>query len=355
MKKVRLGLIGTGIIAHNHCMAMIRDIREAEVTALCDVVPDRAEAFAREFGLAVPCFTDYREMITSGLVDAVSVITPNDLHCQIAAYALEHGMHVFCEKPVGLNADEVRQLAATADKYPQLVTLVGFNNRYIPAVEKIAELVASGALGRITHFKGKFYADRMADVNHPLEWRHQIERAGSGTLGDLCSHLLDLGIWLIGDKEGGKKVQYSDATVFVPYRRSPETGEMVRVTTEDACNMVVRYDSGTDIILESTRHSPFEISFTISGFGGGIKYDFNRYDEFELLLYDSPADYFKQYRTVKVTPGGQEWSRQAEDRWSRQYHYFFTCILNGQAAHPSVRDSIEVHELMDEAKRMFSY
>ena len=119
--------------------------------------------------------------------------------------------------------------------------------------------------------------------------------------------------------------------------------------------MIVRYSNGTDIIIESTRHAPFEISFEISGFGGGIKYDFNKYNEFELLLYNSPADYFKQYRTVQVAPKGPEWNQEAADRWSRQYRYFFECITKGVQAHPSIKDSIEVHELMDDGLAMMEY
>lgn len=353
MSKVRIGMIGTGLIARYHMQAIMDCQREYEITALCDIDKEKMEKYAADFGLAdAVLYTDYKKMADAGNTDLISVCTSNEVHKEITVYVAGKGIHVLCEKPLGMDADEVKEMAEACDR-AGVINMTGFTYRHIPAFIMIKDMVDKGELGRIHHYKGRFYADRMASKDHPLEWRHLEEYAGSGVLGDLASHTLDMALYLLEKQTGKIKDVYADASIFFPYRKDPKTGREVKVTTDDACNIIAHFEDGTEVILENSRYSPFEMEIHISGEKGSIKYNLSDYDQFQLMLYDSPAGYFKTFRTIKVPAPVSGGKPEPCDRMARQYKYFIECVSQGKQAHPTIGETIYIQELLDIMKQSY--
>lgn len=350
---VKIGIIGTGLIARYHARA-VRDCGcLCKITAVCDTDEVKMKKYAADMKLFdVQMYTDYKKLVDESGVDLISVCTSNNAHKEISVYIAEKGIHLLCEKPLGLNADEVRKMAAACDE-AGIINMTGFTYRRIPAMAMIKEIIDSGALGRIYHYKGRFYADRMAAVSHPIEWRHLEEMAGSGVLGDLASHTLDMVLYLLDKQCRRIKDVYADASVFVPYRKDEKSGNMVRVTADDVCNVIAHFEDGTEIVLENSRYSPFEMEIHISGEKGSVKYHLSDYDEFELMLYDSLADYFKTFKKVKVPCGNENDECVPSDRMARQYRYIVQCVENHQEAHPTIGETIYIQELLDVMKESY--
>lgn len=347
ISKPRIGMIGTGLIAVSHGQGAKNCGRECEVTALCDIAPGKAEKYAQTVGFPnARVFNDYRELIDSGLCDMISICTSNDMHKPIFLYAAEKGMAVLCEKPIGLDEAEVTEMADAAEK-AGIPNLSGFTYRHIPAIRELKKLIDDGTLGKINHFRGRMYADRMAAADHPLEWRHLREKAGSGVLGDLISHVLDMGMFLLEKPCGHIHTVYADMSILVPQRKDPNTGRMVHVTCDDACNVIGRFDSGCDIVVEASRHFPFDFEVIVSGDKGWARFSLTDYDNLTLFLYDSPLDYFKQKRVVAVKTPGTPLAPEPSDRMARQYRYMTGCLQEGKPVHPTVRETVEIAHLLD--------
>lgn len=350
LKKPRIGIVGTGLIAMAHVQGIRNSGRGYAITALCDNEPGKAEKFAGLLKIeGAAYFTDYKALVDSGLCDTVSICTSNDMHKPILLYTVEKGLAVLCEKPIGLTQAEVRDMADAADG-AGVPNLAAFTYRHIPAINAIKKLVEDGVLGEIRHFRGRMYADRMAAIDHPLEWRHLAQRAGTGTLGDLASHALDMGMYILGDTCGHINHVYGEMSVFVPERKAPKTGEMVKVTCEDACNVLGRYDSGCDLVIETSRHFPFVFEVVVSGSKGMATFSLDDYDQITLMLYQSPADYFRTRRVVPIKAPGTPLAPEPTDRMARQYRYYLGCLQLGQAVHPTIGETLEIAHLLDVIK-----
>lgn len=350
MKKPRIGIIGTGLIAVSHAQGIMACGQDCEITALCDNEPGKAGQFAAVLKIpGAKLFEDYKELVDSGLCDMVSICTPNHMHKPIFLYAAQKGMAILCEKPIGLNKAEVEEMAKAAEQYG-IVNLSGFTYRRIPAVLEMKKLIDKGMLGQIRHFRGRMYADRMAAVEHPLEWRHLEEKAGSGVLGDLASHALDMGMFLLGEQCGHIRKVFGEMSIRVPERKDPKTGQMVKVTCDDVCNIIGKFDSGCDVVIETSRHFPFDFEVVISGEKGVVRYSLTDYNNLTLMLYDSPADYFKQYRVIPVKTPGTPLAPEPGDRMARQYRYLIGCLAGGEEAHPTVGETREIAHLLDVIK-----
>lgn len=349
---VRIGIIGTGLIAQYHGRAIKESQADCEITAICDIDAAKMDGYASLLKLGnVKKYTDYRELVDAGEVDLISVCTSNDMHREISVYVAEKGIHLLCEKPLGLDAGEVRQMAAACEK-SGIINMTGFTYRRIPAMARIKKMIDAGELGRIYHYKGRFYADRLAPLDHPVEWRHLEEKAGSGVLGDLASHTLDMALYLLNGQCSRIVDVYADAAVIVPVRRD-ESGAEVKVTTDETCNVIAHFEDGCEVVLENSRYAPFEMEIHISGEKGAIKYNLSKYDEFELMLYESPADYFKTYRTVKVPAPQSKGEPEPADRMARQYRYIVDCVSKNEQAHPTIGETVYIQELLDVMKQSY--
>ncbi|MFH8463091.1 Gfo/Idh/MocA family protein [Streptomyces sp. NPDC017991] len=282
-----------------------------ELIAVADEVPGRAEEAAARYGFATAA-RDWREVAADPRVQAVSVAAPNFLHREIGVAMAEAGKHLWIEKPVGLTADDARAVAGAVTKAGVQGT-VGFNYRNAPAVAAARELIASGGIGTVTHIRIRLFSDYAAHPEGALTWRYERERGGSGVLGDLASHGVDLARFLLGEIA----TLTADTAVFVPERARPtgataghtrsSGGELGPVENEDYVSCLLRFASGARGVLEACRVSVGEqnnYGFEIHGTTGAVSWDFRRMGELGVSRGTSFQD--QPVSTLYVGPGHGE-------------------------------------------------
>lgn len=241
---VRAVVVGTGHWAADvHIPGLLA--AGAEVVAVCGRRPERRAQVAQRYGIPRQ-FADWREMLDTVEADACSVCTPNDLHAPIAVAAAQRGLHVACEKPLATTVADARAAWQAAEG---VVTLVGFSHRFVPAAQLLKEMVEQGELGEIRHVYGHMLQGWLANPASGGGWRLDRAQTGSGTLGDLGSHLLDLVEWFagpIGRLSGHLRT-------FVTERPGPD-GQMVPVDVDDAAEALAEFAGGATGAFSVSRY-----------------------------------------------------------------------------------------------------
>lgn len=211
MKKLNVGLIGAGFMGKAHSLAyaaMPMFYWPAPAIPHRKIIAEVNEAMAREAALRFgfeAATSDWRHVIADPSIDIVDIATPNNSHMEIAIAAARAGKHIISEKPLARNAEEARAMYEAVKK-AGVVHMVAFNYRRTPAVALAKKLIQEGAIGKILNFRGTYLQDWSADPNGPLSWRFQKAVAGSGTLGDIGTHVLDMARYLVGEVVGVNSV-----------------------------------------------------------------------------------------------------------------------------------------------------
>lgn len=193
---IKIGLIGAGFAAQGHAFGYRNasmDDRLNDVDVVLETVADPNQDLARhvqgKYGFT-SIASDYQEILDNPEISAVSIALPNDMYRKVVADVIAAGKHVFCEKPLGLNAAEAKELAKLAED-AGVITSVGFCRRRVPALAAMAELVADGRLGTIRTFHARYYADYASDPNQPRTWRYVQDQSGGGAVADIGAHVID--------------------------------------------------------------------------------------------------------------------------------------------------------------------
>jgi predicted dehydrogenase len=257
-----------------------------------DTAPDRA-GYAREVLGYAKAGTDYRDVLADPDVDVVSICAPNMLHREIGVAAARAGKPFWIEKPVGRDAAETAEVAAAAQA-AGVVTSIGYNYRHAPAVERVRELIAAGELGRITNVRAVFFNSYASEPNGALSWRFRRDEAGSGALGDLLSHVVDLMQYVVAPIT---EVSSLLSTVYTQRPVLPmgsathfaviENGELGEVENDDYVAALARFATGAVGTLEASRVSvgpQCGLGFEIFGTEGSAIWNFERMNEFQLCL-----------------------------------------------------------------------
>ncbi|MFE7897875.1 Gfo/Idh/MocA family protein [Streptomyces sp. NPDC057424] len=315
-----VAVIGFGWMGRVHTQAYAR-VRHhypqlplvPELVTVAEEVPGRAEEAAAQFGFASTT-RDWREVAADPRVKAVSITAPNFLHREIGVAMAGAGKHIWIEKPVGLTAEDAGAVADAAAKAGVQGT-VGFNYRNAPAVEAARELIASGEIGAVTHVRVRLFSDYAAHPEGALTWRYERERGGSGVLGDLASHGVDLARHLLGDITS----LTADTAIFLPERARPTGataghsraagGELGPVENEDYVSCLLRFASGARGVLEACRVSVGEqnnYGFEVHGTKGAVLWDFRRMNELGISRGTTYQD--QSVTTVHVGPGHGEFA-----------------------------------------------
>lgn len=287
-----VGMLGYGFMGkvHSECYRAMRmyydpspaDIRLVGVATAHRETADRGAAQAGyEFGTA-----DWREVVEHPDVDVVNVCTPNDQHAEQALAAVAAGKHVYCDKPLCLNVDEARDIAAAA-RAAQTKHQMTFHCRFIPATMRARQLVDEGFLGRVYHFRGAYYHAGYTDPDRPITWRLDKQRGGGGALFDLGSHIIDLMRFLVGE--------YAEVNAALetfikerPLAEDPKTRAPVEV--DDYALLRVRTEAGALGIVEASRFATGTndgLTFEIYGEKGALKFDMM--EPSFLQVYDTRA------------------------------------------------------------------
>ena len=238
--------------------------------------------------------TDWHELIADEAIGLFDNGGPNAVHAAPTIAAAEAGKHVICEKPLGRTADEAheiwRRVQATGVK-----AMCAFNYRFLPAVRLARRLIEAGELGEIRHFRGRYLQDWIADPAFPMVWRLSKDAAGSGALGDLGAHVIDLARYLVGEI----------TTIAGTARTFIEDRPGGHVDVDDAVEAVVEFEGGAVGTLEATRFAVGRkngLSFEINGSKGSIAFDLERLNELSVHLSGSrPGEHVQGFRQVLVT------------------------------------------------------
>jgi predicted dehydrogenase len=237
---------------------------------------------------------DWRALIADDAIGLFDNGGPNAVHAAPTIAAAEAGKHVICEKRLGRTADEAheiwRRVQATGVK-----AMCAFNYRFVPAVRLARQLVETGELGEIHHFRGRYLQDWIADPEFPMVWRLSKEASGSGALGDIGAHVIDLARYLIGEI----------TTIAGTARTFVEDRPGGHVDVDDAVEAVVEFEGGAVGTIEATRFAVGRkngLAFEVNGSRGSIAFDLERLNELSVHLSGSrPGERAQGFRQVLVT------------------------------------------------------
>ena len=265
---------------------------------ICGRTPSAVRAAAREYGWDEAA-TDWQEVVARKDIDIVDVSTPGDSHMEIAIAAARAGKAVLCEKPLANTVRDAERMLAAVEK-AGVVHMICHNYRRAPAVMLARQLIAEGQLGTIRHYRGTYLQDWITDPNFPLVWRLDKKKAGSGALGDIAAHSIDLARFLVGEISEVA----ADLATFVKMRPLPDNPKKRgRVTVDDASVSLVRFANGAIGTIEATRMAPGRKNynrFEINGSRGSLAFDLERMNELELYLEaDQPR--VRGFRRILVT------------------------------------------------------
>lgn len=315
MKKVRVGMVGYKFMGKAHSNAyrvlpmFFPQSVAPEMKVICGRNPEALEQARVQFGWE-EAVTDWKELIQRDDIDLIDINAPSDAHKEIAVAAAKAGKHLFCEKPLALTLADSREMLAEAEA-AGVKHMVGFNYRFAPAVQLAKKLIEEGRIGQIYHFRGQFLQDWIMDPQFPLVWRLQKEIAGSGSLGDLGAHVIDMARFLVGEFQEVigmsdtfiKERPIATAMTGLSATGGTNSSEMGPVTVDDATLMMARFENGALGSIEATRFAGGHRctnGFEINGSKGSIRFDFERMNELEVYFTDDAAD-VQGFRRVLAT------------------------------------------------------
>ncbi len=239
-QSVRVGLVGTSWWADAMYLPALADHPIGRITAVCGRDLARAQTVAETW--AVPhVYNDWRAMLGSGEIDAVIIATPNETHYEISMAALDRGLPVLCEKPLGLNVAEAQKMADAAIA-SHAITMVPFTYRFMPTNQFVKQLIVDGYVGQPYHLSMRYFAGYARDGAYA--WRFDEAKAGSGILGDLGSHWLDMARWFLGEVTSVS----ANRDNFVPRDPRPDGSSYTQV--EDSAVILARFESGASATLQ---------------------------------------------------------------------------------------------------------
>ncbi|WP_433271395.1 Gfo/Idh/MocA family protein [Micromonospora vinacea] len=317
--------------------------------------------------------TDWRDLINRDDIDVVDICTPGDSHAEIALAALAAGKHVLCEKPLANSVEEARAMTAAADvaRATGVRSMCGFNYRRVPAVTMMRQLVADGRLGVIRHVRATYLQDWIVDPQFPLVWRLQKDRAGSGALGDIGAHIIDLTQFVTGQRISGVSAV---TETFVKERPLPAESSGLAasvdghaaptgtVTVDDAAVFVARLDGGALATYEASRFATGRknaLRVEINGSLGSVVFDLERLNELE--FYDATRPAVEQgFSRILVTEGEHPYMSAwwppghiigYEHSFTHEMRDFIEAVATGVDPTPSFADALQVQLVLDAVAR----
>lgn len=363
-KIIRIGLVGYGFMGRTHSNAYNRISNffpnleyEPVLKAVCARNKERVQAFANQWGYE-SIETDWRILIARDDIDAIDICTPNNMHAEIAIAAAKAGKMVLCEKPLARTVSEAQPMVDAVEK-AGVANTVWYNYRRIPAVTLAKQLIDSGKLGQIFHYRANFLQDWTISKDLPQGgeglWRLDKNTAGSGVTGDLLAHCIDTAMWL----NGGIKDVSAVTETFIKERVHTETGEVQKVTIDDACIFHCHFDNGSLGVFESTRYArghKAQKTFEINGEHASIKWDLHDLNRLEYFDHRDESE-LRGWRTIHVTDGDHhpymdKWwvpglSIGYEHTFVHQVADFLKSLEDGTACSPTFKEAQETQKVCE--------
>lgn len=291
MRKLKVGMIGLGGIADFHSRGILAS-GDAELWSICDI--DEKKLIERRVQWKLPearAYLNYLDLLKDPELDAVTIGTPNFNHFVIAKDAIQHRKAFALEKPVTMSAEEAAVLDGLLKQHP-LPHMICFSYRYKPAVRYAKQLIQEGALGKINHVYSQYLQSWSISENVPLLWRFRKELTGSGAMGDLGCHILDLTRFLVGDT---KRV-LADAGTIISERTLPGGSGQGQVDVDDYCHVLSRMEDGISSTMTITRFAYGRGNYQqieIYGTKGALVYNLESDDTLMVKLADCNDEEFR--------------------------------------------------------------
>ena len=362
-KQLRIALIGTGFMGRTHSNGYNR-VRnffpELEYEAVLKVVCSRNEAsvkaFAEQWGYE-SYETDWRKVIARDDVDAVDICTPNDSHAEIAIAAAAAGKMILCEKPLSRTLAEGEKMVEAIEK-ANVASTVWYNYRRLPAVTLAKQIIDSGKLGKIFHYRANFLQDWTISADLPQGgtglWRMDINSAGSGVTGDLLAHCIDTAMWL-----NGAITDVSAMTkTFITERMHQLTGKVEPVGIDDACLFHCHFENGSLGLFESTRYARGHkalYTFEINGEHASIRWDLHDLNRLEYFDHNDDS-IVRGWRSILVTDGDQPYMNRwwvgglgigYEHSFVHQVADFLKSLEDGKPCGPTFKDALQTQKVCE--------
>jgi len=350
-----IGMLGYAFMGKAHTNAfkklpymMYPPVAIPKLVAICGRNQEATAAAAQRYGYE-GYYTDWREMIQNPAIQVFDNGGPNDAHAEPTIAAAQAGKHVFCEKPLARTAEEAKHMLDEVSK-TGVKHMVAFNYRFVPAIVQAKKLIESGALGRIFHFRAVYLQEWIIDPNFPMIWRLDKDQAGSGALGDLGAHIIDLARFLVGEP----KSVMGMARTFVPERPLGDgSGKMGKVTVDDAFVSLFEFENGALGTLEASRFAQGRKNFNsleINGENGSITFNLERMNEMTVYWAHEEPKETRGFHTVNVSesyhPYWENWWPQGHiigwsETFVHEFHHFFDAIVNNKPVAPWGADFVD--------------
>ena len=362
-KELRIGLIGCGFMGRTHSNGYNRVSNffpelsyRPVLKAACSRNKEKVQAFADQWGYE-SVETDWKVLIARDDIDAIDICAPNNMHAEIAIAAAEAGKMILCEKPLSRTLAEGIAMVDAIEK-AGVPNTVWYNYRRVPAVTLAKQIIDSGKLGKIFHYRANFLQDWTISADLPQGgeglWRLDLDAAGSGVTGDLLAHCIDTAIWL----NGGIKDVSALTETFVKERMHQLTGKVEKVGIDDACIFHCHFNNGSLGLFESTRYARGHkalYTFEINGEHASIRWDLHDLNRLE--YFDHADDSIvRGWRSIHVTDGDQpymdKWwvpglSIGYEHSFVHQVADFLKSLENGEACSPTFKEALETQKVCE--------
>ena len=374
-ERLRVAMIGYGFMGATHSVGWRQAPRMFDLPAKIEMAvivgrnPDAVALAAEKWGWAESS-TDWRAVIARDDIDIVDIVTPGDSHAEIAVAALEAGKHVLCEKPLANTVEEAEAMADAAARAAErgVRSMVGFTYRRVPAVTLLRDLVTEGVVGTVQQVRAAYRQDWLVDPAMPLAWRLQKEHAGSGALGDIGAHIIDMTQFVTG-----QRIESVSGTIDTIVKERPLQGAgsglsgtaaegFGEVTVDDLAIFTGRLENGALVSFEATRFATGRknaLTIEVSGDKGALAFDLE--DLNSLQFYDRTAPDDRQgFAKILVTEGVHPYVAAwwpaghmlgYEHGFTHQVVDLVTAIAEGTDPHPSFAEGLSVQRVLDGVER----
>jgi len=346
--EIGIGLLGYAFMGKAHSNAyktlpymIYPPVAIPRLVAICGRNEEAAAEAARRYGYET-YYTDWRKMLENPRIQLFDNGGPNDMHAEPCIAAAQAGKHIICEKPLARTAEEARAMA-DAVKKAGVKAMGTFNYRFVPANRQAYNLIKSGALGRIYHFRAIYPQEWiMPHYNQGMIWRLSKKHAGSGALGDLGAHIIDLARFLVGEITSVSAM----TRTFISERPLPDGKGMGKVDVDDAFCAAVAFENGAIGTLETTRFaagSKNDLRYEVNGEKGSIRFSLERMNELEVFWVGEQPRETQGFHNTSITEGYHPWIEHWwphghiigwEHTFIHAFAHLLDCIVNNRDVAP---------------------
>lgn len=361
-KTLNIGMVGYGFMGRTHSNAFRQAPKffdlpyEPVLKAVSARNADRAKTFADNWGWH-SIETDWKKLVKRDDIDLIDIASPNDTHAEIAIAAAKAGKIVMCEKPLGRTATEAKTMVKAVED-AGVSNMVWYNYRRVPAVVLLKGLLDEGRFGRIFHYRTQFLQDWTISTDLPMGgeglWRLDASVSGSGVIGDLLAHNIDMAMWL-----NGPITEVSAATeTFIKERKNQLTGEVVPVKIDDASAFIARFANGSLALFEATRYARgHKALFTLEINGEKASASWDLHDLHHLQYFDYKTDgKLRGWTDIHITDGDHPYMKNwwvpglqigYEHTFTHQVADFLNSLDSGKPVGPTFRDGLMTEYVTD--------